>query len=116
MPFKKRHNYSPEEMAHARYVTKKMIDADEIDPPDACEICGATPADLHHIDYADPARVMRLCELHHMQTHSQFAKPAPVDWMADIRAAMKRIEAERARLRAARLSGTSDGGKTFVKD
>lgn len=111
MPTKKRHNYTPQQMAHARYVTKKMIEADEIDPPDACEICGAQPAHLHHIDYADPARVMRLCAEHHRQTHSQFGKPAPVDWMADIRAAMKRIEAERARLRAAREAGSSDVGK-----
>jgi hypothetical protein len=67
-----------------------------------CEICGATPADAHHIDYSDPLRVMWLCELHHMQTHSQFGRPAPADWMADIRAAVARIDAQRLALRADR--------------
>jgi hypothetical protein len=66
-----------------------------------CEICGAEPADAHHIDYNDPLRVMWLCTKHHMQTHSQFGRPAPVDWMADIRAAQARIDQERLRLRAA---------------
>lgn len=108
MPFKKRHNHTQQEIAHARYLTKKLIAAGEIDPPDACEICGAKPADLHHIDYSDPSRVMRLCELHHMQTHSQYGKPAPVDWMADIRAAQRRIDAKRAALRAAQSSGESE--------
>jgi queuine/archaeosine tRNA-ribosyltransferase len=94
--------------AHARYVTRKLIAQDEIDPPDACEICDDKPAELHHIDYADPARVMRLCHLHHMQTHSQFGKPAPLDWMADIRAAQRRIDEARARLRAAQSGGEID--------
>lgn len=65
-----------------------------------CEICGDTPAERHHIDYSDPSRVMWLCKLHHSQTHSQFGRPAPVDWMADIRAAMARIDAQRPSLRA----------------
>lgn len=65
-----------------------------------CEICGATPAERHHIDYSDPERVMWLCKLHHEQTHSQFGRPAPVDWMADIRAAVARIEARRLAARS----------------
>lgn len=96
MPFKKRHNFTTQQAAHARYLTKKLIRDFEIDPPDACEICGAIPADLHHIDYSDPKRVMRLCRLHHLQTHSQFGKPAPLDWMADIRQALLRIASKRA--------------------
>jgi len=60
-----------------------------------CEVCGAEPAECHHIDYADPGRVMWLCKAHHSQTHSQFGKPAPVDWMADIRLAQRKIDAYR---------------------
>lgn len=65
----------------------------------ACEICGDTPAECHHIDYSDPERVMWLCKRHHEQTHSQFGRPAPLDWMADIRAAVARIDAQRLALR-----------------
>jgi hypothetical protein len=57
---------------------------------------------MHHIDYADPERVMWLCTKHHHQTHSQFGRPAPLDWQADIRAAVARIDAQRLALRAAR--------------
>lgn len=64
-----------------------------------CEVCGATPAECHHIDYNDPERRMWLCKAHHEQTHSQFGRPAPADWMADIRAAMRRIDAQRPSLR-----------------
>jgi hypothetical protein len=66
-----------------------------------CEICGAKPAECHHIDHSDQLRVMWLCHKHHMQTHSQFGKPAP-DWFEDIRAAMKKIDAARLASRAAR--------------
>jgi hypothetical protein len=66
-----------------------------------CEICGAEPAEAHHIDYTDPLRVMWLCHRHHMQTHSQFGRPAPLDWMADIRAAVARIDALRLASRSA---------------
>lgn len=59
-----------------------------------CEVCGATPAEGHHIDYASPERVMWLCKAHHAQTHSQFGRPAP-EWMSDIRAAVARIDARR---------------------
>jgi hypothetical protein len=70
--------------------------------PQPCEVCGYEPAQCHHIDYSDPTRRMWLCDLHHAQTHSQFGKPAPLDWMADIRAAQARIDAQRLALRAAR--------------
>jgi hypothetical protein len=73
-----------------------------------CEICGTKPAQCHHIDYADPERRMWLCTKCHAQTHSQFGKPAPADWMADIRAAMRRIDAKRASLRAAQSGDSAD--------
>ena len=66
-----------------------------------CEVCGLEPAECHHIDYSDPERVMWLCTAHHAQTHSQFGKPAP-EWMADIRAAVRRIDAQRLIARADR--------------
>jgi hypothetical protein len=47
---------------------------------------------------------MWLCSTCHGAYHSQFGKPAPVDWMADIRAAMRRIDAKRASLRADKSS------------
>ena len=75
-----------------------------------CEICGAQPAECHHIDYADPERVMWLCKAHHAQTHSQFGKPAP-DWFQDIRAALRRIDEARLasrRGRAAQSNGASE--------
>jgi hypothetical protein len=78
--------------------------------PQPCELCGTEPAECHHIDYNDPERRMWLCKACHSAWHSQFAKPAPVDWMADIRAAMKRIDAARARLRAARSTGQEGSG------
>ena len=71
--------------------------------PGPCEFCGESPAEWHHIDYSQPQRVARLCTKHHHQTHSQFAKPAPIDWMADIRAATKAIETARQASRANRL-------------
>jgi len=71
--------------------------------PGPCEFCGESPAEWHHIDYSQPQRVARLCTKHHHQTHSQFAKPAPNDWMADIRAAIKQIESARLASRANRL-------------
>lgn len=74
-----------------------------------CEVCGSKPAQCHHIDYSDPERRMWLCSKCHGAYHSQFGKPAPADWMADIRAAMRRIVAQReelARLRAAPSSGS----------
>jgi hypothetical protein len=88
----------------AHYHTQKKLGEGSL-RREPCEICGAEPAECHHIDYADPDRIMWLCKAHHEQTHSQFGKPAPLDWMADIRAAQKRIEAQRpslARGRAAR--------------
>jgi len=81
--------------------------------PQPCEICGAS-AQRHHIDYADPERIMWLCQIHHAQTHSQFGRPAPVDWMADIRAAVARIDAERIasrNRRAADGEGVGDAGR-----
>ena len=98
MLLKKLHSYTPQEQARARYETRRL--GIKSGP---CEICGTEPADLHHIDYSNPRRVMRLCHKHHMQTHSQFAKPAPIDWMADIRAATKAIEAARLASRANKL-------------
>ena len=80
--------------------------------PEPCEICEATPAECHHIDYNDPERRMWLCKAHHAQTHSQFGKPAPLDWMADIRAAMKRIEAKRAALRQGQRRPGSQTGES----
>ncbi len=74
-----------------------------------CEICGDEPAECHHIDYADPGRVMWLCTLHHKQTHSQFGKPAPVDWMADIRAAQRKIDTQRIELQRQQPSGPASG-------
>jgi hypothetical protein len=91
-----------QEKAHARYLTRKLVEDGEIDVPGVCFVCGAEPAECHHIDYNDPSRVMWLCHACHSAYHSQFGKPAPVDWMADIRTAMKRIDAARASLRAAR--------------
>jgi hypothetical protein len=76
--------------------------------PQPCEVCGTEPAECHHIDYNDPERRMWLCSTCHGAYHSQFGKPAPVDWMADIRAAMARIDAKRARLRAAQSGGEID--------
>jgi hypothetical protein len=73
-----------------------------------CEVCGAQPAECHHIDYSDPSRVMWLCTAHHRQTHSQFRKPAP-EWMADIRAAQKKIDAARLAARARRRPVDSGG-------
>jgi hypothetical protein len=72
-----------------------------------CEVCGAEPAECHHIDYSAPERVMWLCTAHHKQTDSQFGKPAP-DWMADIRAAMKKIDAARLAGRARRRPADSN--------
>jgi len=91
----------------ARYETLVMIKGGDVQRR-PCEICGAEPAECHHIDYADPGRVMWLCKAHHEQTHSQFGKPAPVDWMADIRAAQRRIDAYR-RARADSRPGPSRG-------
>jgi ribosome-binding protein aMBF1 (putative translation factor) len=79
------------------------------EPRPECEVCGATPSKRHHIDWADPERVMNLCKRCHEAYHSQFGKPPPADWMADIRAAMRRINAKRASLRAAQSSRASDG-------
>jgi hypothetical protein len=73
-----------------------------------CEICGAEPAKAHHIDYNDPDRVMWLCEPHHHQTHSQFGKPAPLDWQSDIRAALERIDAQRLELRRRAARSTDE--------
>jgi hypothetical protein len=66
-----------------------------------CEVCGDPEAECHHVDYADPDRVAWLCTKRHAQTHSQFGKPAP-EWMTDIRAAVKRIDARRLEARAER--------------
>jgi hypothetical protein len=78
----------------AAYHTRKQLKEGRL-KRQPCEVCGAEPAECHHIDYADPDRIMWLCKAHHAQTHSQFGKPAPVDWMADIRAAQRRIDAQR---------------------
>jgi hypothetical protein len=85
----------------ARYETQVAIRGGEVERKHECEICGSRPAHCHHIDYADPLRVMWLCPRCHMQTHSQFGRPAPADWMADIRTAVARIDAQRLALRAA---------------
>jgi hypothetical protein len=34
-----------------------------------CEMCGSTPADGHHDDYAKPLDVRWLCRPHHIQHH-----------------------------------------------
>jgi hypothetical protein len=97
----------------ARYETKVMVTGGDI-KRQPCEICGAEPAECHHIDYNDPERVMWLCTLHHRQTHSSFGKPAPLDWMADIRAAVARIDAQRLELR--RLAARSTPEDQAAKD
>jgi hypothetical protein len=86
-------NHTLQEKQHARYRTL-VLEHEGILEAGPCEVCGAEPADWHHIDYDDPSRVARLCRLHHMQTHSQFGKAAP-DWFEDIRAAQRRIDAYR---------------------
>jgi hypothetical protein len=78
-----------------------------------CEICGVEPAECHHIDYNDPDRVMWLCKLHHAQTHSQFGKPAPADWMADIRQAQRRIDEARLASRRARADQSGEASDEF---
>ena len=78
----------------AAYHTRKALKAGKIQRG-PCEVCGVSPAECHHIDYSDPDRIMWLCKKHHAQTHSQFGKPAPLDWMADIRKAMRKIDAHR---------------------
>jgi hypothetical protein len=83
---------------HARYLTSVAIKGGDVERKHECEVCGSRPAHCHHIDYADPLRVMWLCPRCHMQTHSSFGKPAP-EWMSDIRAAVARIDAQRLELR-----------------
>jgi hypothetical protein len=80
----------------ARYQTKVAIRDGKLALKAECEICGARPAHCHHIDYNDPERVMWLCTRCHGAYHSQFGRPAPLDWQADIRAAVARIDAIRS--------------------
>jgi hypothetical protein len=73
----------------------------------ACQLCGSRDeVEMHHEDYLDPDVVQWLCRACHGALHSRFGGPAP-EWMADIRAAVKRIDAQRLAARAERRPAES---------
>lgn len=39
--------------------------------PEPCEECGASPAEAHHPDYAQPLKVQWLCGDHHAVAHGR---------------------------------------------
>lgn len=47
--------------------------------PKPCEVCGASKADAHHSSYLpqDALKVMWLCQVHHLEWHSQFSPIYP---------------------------------------
>lgn len=59
----------PEKVAARSAVSKAIKTGALLRQP--CEICGKSPADAHHPDYAKPLMVTWLCRTHHREEHER---------------------------------------------
>src|SRR5690348_14372188 len=59
---------TPLDKAWVRAETRKLIREGKV-RLSSCEICGTRKAEIHHLDYADPSRVIWLCQRHHREAH-----------------------------------------------
>jgi hypothetical protein len=59
---------TPLDKAWARAETRKLIREGKV-RLSSCQVCGTRKAEIHHLDYADPSRVIWLCQRHHRQAH-----------------------------------------------
>ena len=85
-------NSTPEQI-HARRLAAYHL------TPQPCEVCGVTPANAHHDDYARPLDVRWLCDTHHNRLHAA--------WTASARARRERIAQRSAQARRLRAEGHS---------
>lgn len=69
-PCRKAYKNDPQELLKraAQFTARGAIRAGRL-IRQPCEICGRTPADGHHDDYAKPLEVRWLCAIHHRWEH-----------------------------------------------
>lgn len=40
-----------------------------------CKVCGKTNAEMHHLDYSKPLKILWLCRKHHCEWHTKHGIP-----------------------------------------